>query len=118
MHNNNHNSNTITIVRKGVEMKPKLIWSYPYFLSNFKINLSQVSFKDGVPWFQPPLKYDHQVIWLYYVEDFFQKSVQKVLKLCFYVATPTSSQVYLVFTLAPPTWASPSFSSYKTTHLS
>jgi hypothetical protein len=38
----------------------------------------------------------------------FQKSVQKVLKLGFYAATPTSSQVYLFFTTTrPPTFPYP-----------
>ena len=36
------------------------------------------------------LKYDDQVLWLYWEKDFFQKNVQKELKLSFYVATPTS----------------------------
>ena len=49
------------------------------------------NFKEAPPLNFSTLKHDHQVLILY--KDFFvfQKSVKQVLKLCFYLATPTSS---------------------------
>ena len=52
---------------------------------------SQQSLKEALPWFLSTLKHDHEVLILNKEEDLFQKSVQNVLKWCFYVATPTCS---------------------------
>ena len=50
-----------------------------------------VRVKEALPWFLSTLKHDHEVLILNKEEESFQKSVQNVLKWCFYVATPTCS---------------------------